>query len=147
MNSAWTSCPLVRVGCCSLLGRAVHWCGRGAAVSLDELSTGVGGVLQSPWMSCPLVRVGCCSLLLLSCCCQFLLSCLSVSVLCVEVLLCWVHQFSSVAQSCPTLCDPMNRSTPGLPVRRYLRRLCHPTGGVPGSLCSVLPYLLSSALF
>ena len=25
-------------------------------------------------------------------------------------------QFSSVAQSCPTLCDPMNHSTPGLPV-------------------------------
>ena len=25
-------------------------------------------------------------------------------------------QFSSVAQSCPTLCDPMNRSTPGLPI-------------------------------
>ena len=25
-------------------------------------------------------------------------------------------QFSSVAQSCPTLCHPMNRSTPGLPV-------------------------------
>ena len=25
-------------------------------------------------------------------------------------------QFSSVAQSCPALCDPMNRSTPGLPV-------------------------------
>ena len=25
-------------------------------------------------------------------------------------------QFSSVAQSCLTLCDPMNRSTPGLPV-------------------------------
>ena len=25
-------------------------------------------------------------------------------------------QFSSVAQSHPTLCDPMNRSTPGLPV-------------------------------
>ena len=25
-------------------------------------------------------------------------------------------QFSSVAQSCPTLCDPMNRSTPSLPV-------------------------------
>ena len=25
-------------------------------------------------------------------------------------------QFSSVAQSCPTLCDPLNRSTPGLPV-------------------------------
>ena len=29
-------------------------------------------------------------------------------------------QFSSVAQSCPTLCDPMNRSTPGLPVHRQL---------------------------
>ena len=25
-------------------------------------------------------------------------------------------RFSSVAQSCPTLCDPMNHSTPGLPV-------------------------------
>ena len=25
-------------------------------------------------------------------------------------------QFSSFAQSCPTLCDPMNRSMPGLPV-------------------------------
>ena len=29
-------------------------------------------------------------------------------------------QFSSVAQSCLTLCDPMNRSTPGLPVLLYL---------------------------
>ena len=36
----------------------------------------------------------------------------------------WIHPlnqphldlFSSVAQSCPTLCDHMNRSTPGLPV-------------------------------
>ena len=25
-------------------------------------------------------------------------------------------QFSSVTQSCPTLCDPMNHSTPGFPV-------------------------------
>ena len=25
-------------------------------------------------------------------------------------------QFNSVAQSCPTLCNPMNRSTPGVPV-------------------------------
>ena len=31
-----------------------------------------------------------------------------------------VSQFSSVAQSCPTLCDPMNRSTPGLPVHHQL---------------------------
>ena len=29
-------------------------------------------------------------------------------------------QFSSVAQSCLTLCDPMNRSTPGLPVHYQL---------------------------
>ena len=27
---------------------------------------------------------------------------------------------SSVAQSCPTLCDPMNHSTPGLPVHHQL---------------------------
>ena len=29
-------------------------------------------------------------------------------------------QFSSVTQSCPTLCDPMNRSTPGLSVHHQL---------------------------
>ena len=29
-------------------------------------------------------------------------------------------QFSSVAQSCPTLCDPKNRSTPGFPVHHQL---------------------------
>ena len=29
-------------------------------------------------------------------------------------------QFNSVAQSCPTLCDPMNLSTPGLPVHHQL---------------------------
>ena len=34
----------------------------------------------------------------------------------------WISsvQFSSVAQSCPTLCDPMDRSTPGLPVHHKL---------------------------
>ena len=30
------------------------------------------------------------------------------------------YQFSSVAQSCPTLCDPMNCSMSGLPVHRQL---------------------------
>ena len=44
--------------------------------------------------------------------------------------ICWItekqensrktSQFSSVSQSCPTLCDPMNRSTPGLPVHHQL---------------------------
>jgi len=29
-------------------------------------------------------------------------------------------QFSSVAQSCLTVCDPMNRSMPGLPVHHQL---------------------------
>ena len=37
----------------------------------------------------------------------------------------WLHlddwvQFSSVAQLCPTLCNPMNCSTPGLPVHHQL---------------------------
>ena len=33
----------------------------------------------------------------------------------------WISvQFCSVAQSCPTLCDPMNCSTPGLPVHHQL---------------------------
>ena len=31
-----------------------------------------------------------------------------------------VVQLSSVTQSCPTLCDPMNCSTPGLPVHHQL---------------------------
>ena len=37
--------------------------------------------------------------------------------------MCWVSnisQFSSVTQLCPTLCNPMNRSTPGLPVHHQL---------------------------
>ena len=42
-----------------------------------------------------------------------------------KVLRCWVKltlsvQFSSVTQSCPTLCDPMHHSTPGLPVNHQL---------------------------
>ena len=49
-------------------------------------------------------------------------------------------QLSSVIQSCPTLCDPMNRNMPGLPVHHQLPestqthvhrvneviQLCHP---------------------
>ena len=34
--------------------------------------------------------------------------------------LCHTVQFSSVAQSCPTLCDRMNHSMPGLPVHHQL---------------------------
>ena len=53
-------------------------------------------------------------------------------------------QFSSVAQSWPTLCDPMNRSTPGLPVHHqlpeftqtYIHRVTiQPSSVVPFSSC------------
>ena len=40
----------------------------------------------------------------------------------------YMHTPSSVAQSCPTLCDPMNRSTPGVPVPS-------PTPGVHSDSC------------
>ena len=36
-----------------------------------------------------------------------------------------IVQFSSVAQSCPTLCNPMNRSTSGLPVHHHLLEFTH----------------------
>ena len=58
------------------------------------------------------------------------------------------YQFSSVAQSCQTLCDPMNCSTPGLPVHHQLPEFtqtqlpsspwCHPaisSSVVPFSSC------------
>ena len=57
------------------------------------------------------------------------------------------NQFSSVAQLCSILCDPMNHSTPGLPVHHQLPestqthvhcRWCHPTissSVVPFSSC------------
>ena len=34
-------------------------------------------------------------------------------------------QFNSVAQSCPTLCHPMNHSTPGLPVHHQFPEFTH----------------------
>ena len=34
--------------------------------------------------------------------------------------ICTQYQIRSVTQSCPTLCDPMNHSTPGLPVHHQL---------------------------
>ena len=61
----------------------------------------------------------------------------------------YLPQFSSVAQSCPTLCDPMNCRTPGLPVHHQLPRSTqthvhwvgdaiqpsHPSSVVPFSSC------------
>ena len=53
-------------------------------------------------------------------------------------------QFSSVAQSCPSLCDPMNHSTPGLPVHHQLAQFTqthvHQVGDAiqPSHLCRPL---------
>ena len=45
-----------------------------------------------------------------------------------------IIQFSPVTQSCPTLCDPMNCSTPGLPVHHQLSKFTKPM-----SIESVMP--------
>ena len=37
----------------------------------------------------------------------------------------YLWRISSVTQSCPTLCNPMNRSTPGLPVHHQLLEFTH----------------------
>ena len=68
-----------------------------------------------------------------------------------------ISQFCSVAQSCPTLCNPMNRSTPGLPVHHQFPEFtdshpstqwCHPaisSSVVPFSSCpQSLPASVSS---
>ena len=44
----------------------------------------------------------------------------SSSLLCDVLVVGLSVQFSSVSQSCLTLCDPMNGSTPGLPVHHQL---------------------------
>ena len=57
----------------------------------------------------------------------------------------------SVTQSCPTLCDPMDRSTPGLPVHHQLPELAqthvHRVGDAiqPSHLCR--PLLLLPSIF
>ena len=67
----------------------------------DDLSIGVSGVLNVSYYYCVTVSFS---------------FCLLMFVLCIEVLLCWVHW--------------------------YLKLLCLPLGLIPWSLCSVLPYLL-----
>ena len=42
-------------------------------------------------------------------------------------------QIRSVAQSCSTLCDPMNRSTPGLPVHHQLPHVHHVSDAIQPS--------------
>ena len=75
----------------------------------------------------------------------------------------FLSQFSSVAQSCPTLCNPMNRSTPGLPVNTNSRSsprltsiesvmpsshliLCHPLLLLPSILPSIRVFSNESTL-
>ena len=52
-------------------------------------------------------------------------------------------QFSSVAQSCPTLCDPVNHSTPGLPVHHQLPEFTqthvHRVSDVPSAISKMFP--------
>ena len=71
-------------------------------------------------------------------------------------------QFSSVTQPCPTLCDPMDRSTPGLPVYHQLLEftlthlhwvgdaiqpsLCHPLLLLPSIFPSISVFSNKSAL-
>ena len=71
-------------------------------------------------------------------------------------------QFSSLAQSCPTLCNPMNRSTSGLPVHHQLPEstqthlhsvmpsnhliLCHPLLLLPSIFPSIRVFSSESVL-
>ena len=54
----------------------------------------------------------------------------------------WVGsvQFSSVAQSCPTHCDPMHCSTPGLPVHHQLLEFTQIDDWHPTISSSVIPF-------
>ena len=56
-------------------------------------------------------------------------------------------QFSSVSQSCPTLCEPMDCSTPGLPVHHSNHLiLCHPLLLLPSIFQSIRVFSNESAL-
>ena len=60
-------------------------------------------------------------------------------------------QFSSVAQSCPTICDPMNRSMPGLLVHHQLpdstQTHVHQVGDAIHHLILCCPLLLPPSIF
>ena len=62
-----------------------------------------------------------------------------------------IHQFSSVAQSCPTLCNPMNHSTQGLPVHHQLlestQTHAHWVGDPSNHLILWCPLLLLPSIF
>ena len=60
-------------------------------------------------------------------------------------------QFSSITQLCPTLCDPMDCSMPGLPVHYQLPKLAqthfHPVSEPSDHLISGCPLLLLPSIF
>ena len=62
-----------------------------------------------------------------------------------------IEQFSSVAQLCPTLCSPMDCSTPGFPVHHQLPELAqthiHQVGDAIQHLILCHPLLLLPSIF
>ena len=57
-------------------------------------------------------------------------------------------QFSSVAKSCPTLCDHMDRSTPGLPVHHQsLLKVMSIESVMPSTIIPCRPLLLPPSIF
>ena len=57
-------------------------------------------------------------------------------------------QLSSVTQWCPTLCDPMNRSTPGLPVHhQLLHKLMSIDSVMPSNYLMLCHLLLPPSIF
>ena len=62
-----------------------------------------------------------------------------------------LFQFSSIAQSCSTLCDPMDCSTPGFPVHQQLPELAqthvHQVGDAIQPFHPLLPLHLLSSIF
>ena len=63
----------------------------------------------------------------------------------------WTVQFSSVTQSCPTLCNPVNRSMPGLPVHHQLSEFTqthvHRAADAIHHLILCCPLLLQPSIF
>ena len=58
-------------------------------------------------------------------------------------------QFSSATQSCPTLCNPMNRSTPGLPVHHQFLEFTTITSHIHNRASFLLwlsPFILSGVI-
>ena len=91
------SCNVSFMACVSLL-----------IFCFDDLSIGVSGVLKSPTIT---LFLSISPFLSVSVCLMYW----GVPILGTSV------QFSSVVKSCLTLCNPMNRSTPGLPVHHQLQ--------------------------